>query len=433
MRRRVLLAALAAGVLAGAVGAAVQADDRSGSSGTTARAGAASPVPIAPPRDTSRLPDGRFDPSRVHYRVERPRIALTVPDPGGGPDWAVRLFDAERLTIRKPVRSLRGALVVGRNRCVQLGRLSGGRFGWVFGDGRFRATPGIEHTLLQCTSRLRPRAMALFATTLSIPEPAAPEPSGSLVWGFAPGAGSVTVSGTGAADGAIRTRRGVFLKLAGPGARARVEARVRAGDETVRLGPSPGLPLPSRFGGKLRFPKVIPGTQRLEARAPDPAGGPGLALPVAESREGPPCVGSAAEVVGDRLGDVDLRLGLFRETTITSGACRPLSTAPTRERACDIGTGFGNADELEGEDAFLRQARIERRLQPGRTSIHGQCHPDVERVTIQTPRDVRTLVPSPVGRAFLAVYDGSFPAGEMIVTARLRGGGTWRERVPLGF
>jgi hypothetical protein len=64
--------------------------------------------------------------------------------------------------------------------------------------------------------------------------------------------------------------------------------------------------------------------------------------------------------------------------------------------------------------------------------VKAQCHPDVERVTLQTPRDVRTLVPSPLGHAILAVYDGTFPAGELVLTAHLKGGRTWRERFPLG-
>jgi hypothetical protein len=33
----------------------------------------------------------------------------------------------------------------------------------------------------------------------------------------------------------------------------------------------------------------------------------------------------------------------------------------------------------------------------------------------------------------LVVYDGDFPAGELLFTAHLKGGGTWRERFPLGF
>ena len=181
----------------------------------------------------------------------------------------------------------------------------------------------------------------------------------------------------------------------------------------------------------LRYPAVAPGTERVEARAPDPAGGPGHGVAVAETREGGPCVGAAGRVVGDRIGGVDLRLGLFSEQTPAPSDC-PLESAPTRERGCDVRMGFGLVVEPAGESAFLRAARVERRLVPGRTTVLAQCHPDVERVILQTPRDVRTLVPSPVGRVVLAVYDGTFPGGEVVLTAHLRGGGTRTRRTPLG-
>ncbi|HEX8087183.1 MAG TPA: hypothetical protein VF529_23090 [Solirubrobacteraceae bacterium] len=434
MRRRAVVAALVAGALAGAVAAAVAADDESRPVAATARSGDPRPVPIAAPqRHPGRLPDGRYDPSRVHYRVHRPKIAVRVPDPAGGPAWAVKVFDAERISLRRPARSLRRGLIVGRNRCAQVGRLRDGAFGWVFGDGRFRRI-GLEDRLVQCTSRRRPEPEARIETTLRIEDPAAPEPAATIVWGLAPGATEVRVAGFGN-DGPAATRFGAFLRVGGADDRPRDDARLLLGGRTVPLG-GRRAPSPGELGGGhgLRFPTPIPGTERIEARAPDPAGGPGYGILVAETREGQPCGGGEGQVVGDRIGGVDLALGLFYGGETLSGqACRPLDTAPTPERACDVGTGFRNAEELEGNDLFLRRARIERRLLAGRTTIRAQCHPAVERVTLQTPRDVRTLIPSPVGHVILAVYDGDFPGGDVLVTARLRGGRTWRERVPLGF
>ena len=57
---------------------------------------------------------------------------------------------------------------------------------------------------------------------------------------------------------------------------------------------------------------------------------------------------------------------------------------------------------------------------------------DVQRVTLHTPRDVRELVPSPVGHAVLGVHDGEFVDGEFVLTAQLRDGTTWTERGTLG-
>ena len=156
-------------------------------------------------------------------------------------------------------------------------------------------------------------------------------------------------------------------------------------------------------------------------------------MQVARTQEGVPCAVGPARIVGDRGGDVDLRLALFTGRQLTGEACRPLETKPSAKRPCDIGWGGGNAEELEGQDAFLARARVERRLLAGRTSIYGVCGADVERVTLRTPRDVRTLVPSAVGHAVLAVVDGDFVDGEFVFTAHLKGGKTVVQRNLLGF
>jgi hypothetical protein len=54
-------------------------------------------------------------------------------------------------------------------------------------------------------------------------------------------------------------------------------------------------------------------------------------------------------------------------------------------------------------------------------------------VTIQTPRDLRTLVPSSHGHVVFALYDGGFPAGDLVVTAHLRSGKQRSERFNAWF
>jgi hypothetical protein len=51
-------------------------------------------------------------------------------------------------------------------------------------------------------------------------------------------------------------------------------------------------------------------------------------------------------------------------------------------------------------------------------------------VILQTPRDVRTFRPGRE-RAFLVVYDGTLPAGDITVTAELADGRTVRRQFPL--
>jgi hypothetical protein len=427
--KRLVAATIAAGVLAGAAGAAVQADDATPTA-PQAKPAQAAPVPISA-RPPGRLPDGRFAAGYVQYRVHHARVAVRIPDPAGGPDWALKAFDAERIALDRPARTLAGAKAIGRNRCVQLGRMQDGAFGWVYGDGRFRRVPtGSEFGLVQCTGLKRPTLSAQLKATLDLANPAEPALSRAVVWGIAPKATAVTVAGTDGADGSAQLGGDAFLKLGDPAAKADEDARVEAGGHTFRLGPT-GPHFPPRF--KIKFPTPIPGSERIEARAPDPAGGPGWGLLVAQTREGVPCVAQAAQVAGDRAGSIDLRLALISGTGLSPSSCRPLQTKPDPMRACDVGWGGGNAEELEGGDAFARRARTERRLLSGRTQVYGQCSADVDRITVRTPRDIRTLVPSAVGHAFLAVYDGDFPAGKLQITAHLKAGKTWTQSSELGF
>jgi hypothetical protein len=355
-----------------------------------------------------------------------------MPDPAGGPDWALKAFDAERVALDRPARTLAGAKVIGRNRCVQLGRVQDGAFGWIYADGRFRRVPaGSEYGLILCTGLERPKLSAQMKETLDLANPAEPKLTRALVWGIAPDATAVSIAGTDGADGAAQLGGDAFLKFGDPGAKADDDARVEAGGHTFRLGPSHRTP---DFGGKIKFPTPVPGSERIEARAPDPAGGPGWGLLVAQTREGVPCVTQPTQVAADRTGSIDLRLGLLDgRSGVAPASCRPLGTKPDPKRACDIGWGGGSGEELEGSDAFARRARVERRLLSGRTQVYGQCSDHVARIVVRTPRDVRTLVPSAVGHAFLAVYDGDFPAGRLEITAHLKDGKTWTESHDLGF
>jgi hypothetical protein len=427
MRRTILAAALVTGVLAGAAGAAVNAQEPAPTPAPPTSAPPVQPVAVDAPRPLGRDARGRYLPGWTQYRKRGERVAVRIADPGGGPDWAVSIFDADRLTVSKPQRTLKGARVIGRTRCVQLVRLQGQDLGWVYGDGRFHRV-ATEDQLLQCTSPKRPKPMARMASSITIADPAAPTITHTLLWGLLPGATAVTISGTGGADGTAQSSEGVFLRLAGRDARPSVGAQVSGGGEHVRLGPRG---LSGRLTRKLRFP-ALSGPPVAEAPAPDPAGGPRWALAVAPTREGVPCVTGPTRVVDGRAGGVDLRLGLFTESRLIGESCRPLQTRPNAERPCDVGTGFGNAEELELDDSFLKRAREQRRLLAGRTTIWAQCSADVERVTLETPRDVRTLIPSAVGHGILAVYDGDFVGGGGTLTAHLRNGKTWKQELMLG-
>lgn len=227
--RRALLAVVA-GIAAGAAGAAVQAD-------------------APPPR---RQMSTAQAPVPVGVRVLGQRIVVRVTDPAGGPMWALKRIESVRLKDGRPV---------GRPQtCIQLGRLRDDVFGWFFGDRSFRALGAYEQPL-QCMPATWEKPMAQFTSTLAIIDPAAPKITAGVVWGRFPGAARVTVSGTEGADGAVATADGAFLRVFAAAARPPAGARVRGAGVEVPLGPGP---IPAR--ARKSYPRVIPGTERVEAR-----------------------------------------------------------------------------------------------------------------------------------------------------------------------
>jgi hypothetical protein len=329
----------------------------------------------------------------------------------------LRSFDAERLSLRRAAATLRGARVVGRNRCVQVGRERGGRFGWVYGDGRFREVPGWEDQLTQCGSRRHPQIVLRHEEIVELRDPATPHATHDVLWGEAPGARSLALAG----GERIRVgARGGFLVVAGKRAGLAGAVLVVDGRRRVSVGHA--------AGGDIK-----PGSERVEARAPDPAGGPPRGVLVAEDGEGRPCSAGDGQIVEGRVGGVDTRLGtFFAFTPGRSRGCEPFPRELPKRYACNINTGSGGED-FGGEDPLLRRARIERRLLPGRATVRAMCRPEVDRVTVRTPHDIRTLEPSPFAHVIFAIYDGDFPTGDLVFTAHRRDGTTSEVTLPLGI
>jgi hypothetical protein len=172
------------------------------------------------------------------------------------------------------------------------------------------------------------------------------------------------------------------------------------------------MPEPRRGGEK-----PVPGTDYVAARAPDPAGGEPWAVIASRGTKGGICMSMTGRLVGTRLGNVDRRLGIFYSGAFdTLHQCGDAERKPTRAFPMRLDTGIWGIGE---DDA---PGRIERRVLEGRIMFSGRVHDDVVSVTIRTPRDVRTLIPSSPAHAILAVYDGRFPAGKVTATARMKDG-----------
>jgi hypothetical protein len=428
MARRLVLLAVAAGVIVGAVVAAavprsraahVHQDTLLALPGSLHSARALRPLPGA----------GRFRVHRGSLRTE-----LTVRDPAGGPAWRVRMFVADRLVpsyARRPGTSG----IAGVSMCAQLGRLVDGRFGWIDASNTFRPEGfAYDGGPTLCGSRIpdRRHMPSVEARTL-ITDPAMPDPQirGMVVWG-AVGARvkDVAIRLGGREVHPHRSARGAFLAFAGPALHQR--------DVAITVGYPDGASKHVRFGHSSfpafergRFARPIPGTARLEARAPDPGGGPSFGILTARGSRGGWCFGNAEQIVGDRLGQIDRRVGsLYEDDGSGPGmSCQDPRLKLTRERPVQYGLsgaeGF-SGDEIDPARPLLRTLR-------GRISIYGITRPDVKLITISTPRDVRTLVPSARAHAFIAVYDGDFPSGQIAVTATFRDGKRVTQTERAGF
>ena len=380
------LVALIIGVMLGAAVAAVRADE----------------PPVREPR-----PIGAARPE-ITARVSSERIVTRVADPAGGPEWAVKLVQSQRM---------RNGRNIGKPQtCVQLGRIRGGEFGWIHSDGSFRAGESIEH-LEQCMPRTWRQPMAQFISTLAVSDPAGRgSPAASS------GAGAGGVGGHGERD---RRRRRTGL-----GHRRCLPPRRRPGGEnaprSLRAGRGPRGTARDRADLRAHA-HVVPARHPWDRAHRGAHAGPGwrteLRHPRRRHPRGRALRRPATRIVDGRAGAVQLGFGLFWETVAYDSLCRPLSEKLTRKLPCTYSAGFGGGAQEE-DDAFLRRARVERRVQPGRTVFTAICRPDVERVTLQSSRDVRTLAPSPTGHVVLAVYDGGFLDGAPNLTAHLRGDGT---------
>jgi hypothetical protein len=382
MIARLALVAALAGSATGAT--VVLADDRS-----------APPPPrvpaVAPPKMT-------YGPTPPPVAATNVRIVLRQDDPRGGAPWAVRHFDA-----KAP-----GGQAV---ECFELGRLQADRFGWVDVRGTFAVAPA-GHFLLQsaCQPARQLRKLGVNAmrfTTIARPDGGTPEPLETVSWGVAaPNVRALLPKGE---PEIVPGEHGLFLQIAkGEGTRQPLTGELDYRDghrvEFNRM-PEP------RPGGE----KPVAGTDYVAARAPDPAGGEPWGLIASRGSEGGVCLSMTGRLVGTRLGNVDRRLGIFAagpfDMMQTCGQREPTRAFPMR-----IDTGIWG----EGEDD--PRGRVERRVENTRIIFSGRVHADVVSVTIKTPRDVRTLIPSSRAHALLAVYDGRFPAGKVTATARMKDG-----------
>lgn len=365
-----------------------------------------------------------------------PRVEASAPDSRGGPPWVVRVFPSQRFAPARGGRALRR---IGKPEvCAQLGRELDGRFGWVDATNTWRPVPvSYWGAPILCWHRgVEPQLQ--LTTPISDPSGGGADPLNAVVWGFAGRAAAVDLTVDGARRGVDPTPHGVVLAVLPPGGRrhrARAELRFRDGARaTAELGPFAEQRAMASHGGigDRAHPRFAPGTpQVVDFRVPDPDGGLPWGIAVIRNDDGSGwCRSALGQIVGERVGFVDERLGTF--TDATNGVdCIWVGegTHPTPDRPLEVAYGFsagGSPSLPPATQTAPSPGRVMRRTLPGRFTVTGLAHDDVVSVTIATPRDVRTVTPSRRAHVFAAVYDGDFPVGEIAVSARLRDGTVYR-------
>jgi hypothetical protein len=376
MIARIAIAAALAGSAIGA--AAVLADDHS-----------APNVPAVAPAKTT--PQD----TRPPLKARDITIDVQANDPKGGPPWAVRRF-----TAGTP-----------ESECAELGRIVNGTFGWIDGYGTFRPARAGRHEapdLCEPPLSLKRIGAQVIPTTTVVYRPGvSPQPSRGVAWGLAaPGIRAIRPQGGPELD---VTRRNTFLAVTTTPPPANYKGQLIRNDGSIR-----------RYDYGPEYPNTFiaptPGTTRVAIEAPDPAGGQPWAILVADGPHGELCRSQEGRLLGGRLGVIQRPLDIFNPL-FGEIFCRRQPREPTP--AYPLRITYGLWGEGFGDDS---SGHVERRVLRGRVSISGQVDPSVVSVTLRTPRDVRTLVPSQPDHLILAVYEGTFPTGEVTAVAHLSDG-----------
>jgi hypothetical protein len=314
------------------------------------------------------------------------RILKQVEDPKGGAPWAIRAYETDYRTRTGEPRT---------STCYQLGRVHDGRVGWIDAEGTFTPTP-VTGICMSAAQLHNIRAFAHRVTTVT----GEAKPDETATWGIAePGATELTL------DREPSFAPGEAFLRVKPGDAPRIErTRVRFADGTVKDNdPFQGYP------GE----RIVPGSQQVAAVTPDPAGGPPWALMTVRGERGSTCISGPGRLAGNHLGSIDPQFDILVIDPFELRAnCK--RKKPTRAFPMRLDTMIaGVQPDPEGRNQL--------RVIDGRIVFSGTVHPDVRTVTITTPRDVRTLVPTRA-HAIIAVYAGLFPGGKATATARFDDG-----------
>lgn len=407
----------------------------------TGGAPAPTPAPVLPTGTPTSAPAGvlRIAPAAARAirvdiqlrQVSAPVIAATVKDPDGGPDWAIRVTRANRV-VRPGARRPGVSPIVGHNRCLQLGRLYRGRFGWLDARGTFRPVSlSLVGAPWSCQSAKRFAAARFAAALTTITDPRRPAAAvrRTIVWGTGGSTRRFILTAAGRTRTLTAGRFGTALALLPGrvnGSQIRLAASASGGRAhtllPTRANYEIGLPPGVHLGQPAGDPPVIAAT------APDPAGGLPYGIVVAAAKGGGWCLPLPGRVVGHRVGAIDYTLDVLKDTAPRAVNCPPAGTHASRNaQPFRLQSEFGTDSEPGHDPGPGRSAR---RLERGRTIYSGTADPDIKSLTFTTPQDVRTIIPTSTAHAFLLVYGATFPTGSTSITTTYTNGRTRTDTIP---
>lgn len=404
---------------------------------------------IAIPRTAAQRPAPLGEPVRVAAATPQPTwmgfvrlrrtgpitVEARTPDPDGGPQWVVRSFLADRMSERD------GKLhVISRARCVQLGRVHRGTFGWIDDRGTFRpARISLVGAPIDCGSRSpdlrRDPFFSAFRRLVTPADGGPPKLGRTVAWGYAGAAArrvdvrtadGRTVGGASGPSNAVLhviDERTESSRMTMTVAYAAGKPVVRGGSWTRRL---EGEGRGRKHRADYRKPAVV------AARAADPSGGLPYGITARPAVGGGWCVSSRpGRIVEDRVGHVDFALGTISEDQVSGLDCQSRRYLSRKQ---PVGGSWGGGDPGAGEPGGdPGHGRVARRTLPGTTYFAGPVMPDVRTITVKSPRDVRTVVPSSPAHAYLIVYDGTFTSGEVRMTSTFGDGTSTTRAFAAGF
>lgn len=395
-RARLALLVVLVGVLAGAVGA-------------FALPRPVTAIPSPPRLDVARTAPSAHLPRGLSLGIDvlpgTRRVVVRAPDPAGGPGWAIETLRGRFQLPPGVPRKRIGRELFGLRTCLRLGRVVGGRFGWLDGSGTFRPTgASSQEAPTRCRRDGDLDPLKYEQTTwVSHPTFGPAVPLAQVVWGRA--AGPVAVRKETGGDLGATTSGGAFLAFApvGGAVPALVVTATAADGRTRAL----------RADDPLLRMRRLKTPARLGAQAPDPEGGAPYGVSVGRLADGRWCFGNAGRVVDGRVGDIDPRLDTFFDQTGFAYQCGPDHPIKAKYRALTRTRPLAYGFLTGGPPGPASAGRVALRTLSSTTVFAGIARSDVRAVRVRAPTQTRVLRPSGPAHAFVVPFNGTFPSGRV--------------------